>query len=485
MENFTELDLVYLKNEDFNIYKKAHIVFFSYENNKIKFLFLKRENTSEGFSHITTSVIPQDNAPTFSIARVLAANLQSLFNKRNLQKMFKEEELTAEDIMEEMDFFYHELWENKVFIEWLENLSDEPVVQYDIIEGHQFYFYEVPNMDNLAKLNKNLQKLNFKYTLKYFSSDIFNLNNSNSLNNNNNNSNEKIDNLISEVNPTTSKFFTSFSADNHINETLRAISENRLAKFYILSIKPAEGTKQDQAGFFHFPALFQGIYRKNTENWIYLVCSLDKLPLETELENAKAIIIPGSHLSVYNDHDFLRKTEEWIKHFHQNHEKVKFLGICFGMQIFITAMGGKVEKMEHPFVRGPTELLVDQEFCDLNFVKKSGVNKVQSLNIMQAHGDECTFIPEDLKIKNYAKSDNCLNEILVCESERILLVQGHPEYHPLFNIERMVPFYLIREKKEKTLENILELKKIFEQEMNLVQTHSLEWRMICNSFLKN
>lgn len=478
MENFSELDLVYLKNEDFNIYKKAHIVFFSFENEKIKFLFLKKENTSEGFSHITTSVLPQDNAPTFSIARVLAMNLQSLFNQRNLQKMFKQEELTEEDIIEEKDYFYHELWENKIFIEWLENLSDQPIVQYDILNGHQFYFYEIPNMQNIQALNANLQKLNFKYTLKYFPSEAFNLKE-------NSNNDENNNNLLNELNQTTLKFFTSFNADAHIKQTLQDIGENKLSKFYILSIKPAEGTKQDQAGFFHFPALFQGIYRKNSENWIYLVCSLDKLPLEAELENAKAIIIPGSHLSVYNDHDFLRKTEEWIKHFHENHEKVKFLGICFGMQIFVTAMGGKVEKMEHPFVRGPTELSIKQEFWDLDFVKKAGVNKAQTLNLMQAHGDECTFIPESLKIKNYAKSDSCLNEVMVCDSERILLVQGHPEYHPLFNIERMVPFYLIREGKEKTLENILELKSKFELEMNNVQTHSLEWRMICNSFLKN
>lgn len=476
------MDLVYLKNEDFNIYKKAHLVFYTWANEQTKFLFVKRENKSEFFSHITTSILPQDNAPTFSIARVLAMDLQSVFNKKNFEKITKNEELTPEDVIEEKDFFYHELWDNKVFIEWLENLSDRPIVQYDLIQGHQFYFYEVPDMGDLAQVNENLKKLNCKFSLKYFPSEIFNVQISNSATENNSQFNN---NLISEINPTSLKFFTSFSADSHIKETLRLIAEDKLSKYYILSIKPAEGTKQDQAGFFHFPALFQGIYRKNTENWIYLVCSMDKLPLETELENAKAIIIPGSHLSVYNDHDFLRRTEEWIKHFHENHEKVKFLGICFGMQIFVAAMGGKVEKMEHPFVRGPTEIQLNDDFWDLDFVKKSGVNKVQSLNIMQAHGDECTFIPENLKIKNYGKSDSCFNEVLVCEDERIMLVQGHPEYHPHFNIERMVPFYLLREGKEKTIENILELKKKFEEEMISVQTHSLEWRMICNSFLKN
>jgi GMP synthase-like glutamine amidotransferase len=482
MENLIKLDLVYLKNEDFNIYKNAHMIFFSFESEKIKFLFLKRYNASEGFSHITTSILPQDNAPTFSVARVLAMNLQSLFNQINLQKMFKQEELTAEDIIEEKDYFHHELWENKVFMEWLENLSEQPIIQYDIIQGHQFYFYEIPNMEKLEKINENLVKLNFKYTLKYFSSEIFNSNNSTHSGNINNSDNN---NSLSEINKTTTKFFQSFSAEAHIKETLRLIGENKLSKFYILSIKPAEGTKRDQAGFFNFPALFQGIYRKNKENWIYLVCSLDKLPLEAELENAKAIIIPGSHLSVYNDHDFLRKTEEWVKNFHENHKNVKFLGICFGMQIFMTAMGGTVEKMKYPFVRTPTKIEINQDFWDLEFVKKSGVKKTQSLNIMQAHGDECTFIPDELKIKNYGKSDSCYNEVLVCEDERILLIQGHPEYEPSFNIERIVPYILMREGKEKTLENILEAKKVLYEEMSLVQVNSNEWRMLCNSFMKN
>jgi len=503
MEYLNELEFIYVKNQDFNIYKKAHMIFFSYEGENIKYLLLKKDDSNEDYSLITTTILQEDNAPTFSIARVLSMNLRSLFNQTNFKKMFKKEEITKEDLLEEREYFYHELWENKIFIEWLENLTDDPIIQYDLIQGHQFYFYEIPNLENLEQLNENLKRLDLKYRLKYFNSNIFNnikLKDENKnltasvkidqLNINANkditeNDNTNIDILIAEINPLVVKLFKSFDVSQYIQDTFLAIKENKLSKYFILSIKPAEGTKQDQAGFFHFPALFQGIYRKNNEIWIYLVCSIKELPLESDLKDAKAILIPGSHLSVYNDHDFLRKTEAWIKNFHQNHENVKFLGICFGMQIFVTAMGGKVEKMEHPFVRGPTKIDLKSDFWDLEFVKKSGVIKTEAFNIMQAHGDECTFIPEDLKIKNFGKSDSCFNEIMVCEDERIFLIQGHPEYHPAFNVERMVPFYLMREKKEKTLENILELKKQFLEEMNKIPTHSLEFRILCNSFLKS
>ena len=468
MENFFDIEFIYLKNTELNVYKKAHIIFYSTHEDKIKFLMVKNLLQNSKYSQISTSVMTQDNTPTFSISRVLASDFQSLFNDENINKILKQEKLQKEDILDKTNY-YHELWERKNFYYWLEKISEKPIIQYDCVKDHQFYFYELPFLPNIEKLNENLNELSYEYNFKYFDSDYF-----------------KENNQTDEINQITLKVFNSFDVEDHIKKSLENIQNNRLEKFYILSIKPAEGSKQDQAGFFYFPALFQGIYRKNTEIWIYLVCSLDKLPQESELGNAKAILIPGSHLSVYNDHDFLRKTEEWIKNFHTNHESVKFLGICFGMQIFMTALGGKVEKIPNmPFISGPTKIDLNEKFWDLEFIKKSGVEKSDSLCIMQAHGDECTLIPNELKITNYGKSDSCFNEILVCENERIFLIQGHPEYRPEFNIERMLPYILMRDKKEKTLENLLELKEKLTKDMLKVEVNSIEFRKMCNSFLKN
>lgn len=472
MEILLDLEFKYLRKQDFNNYKKAHIIFYSQVGDNIKYLFLKNINSSDKFSHITTSVLPQDTVPTFSIARILVTELLGLFSDANIRKISTNELIMEKDLVKFNEFHYHDLWETPQYFEWLNKISDKPIVQYDMIEGHQFFFYELPYFANMDSFNDNLKALQFKYFFRYFDATFPDYD-------------QQEVQINDIINPTTLMFFKSFNSVEYIKSTMQNIKEDKLDKFYILSIKPAEGSKQDQAGFFHFPALFQGIYRKNHENWVYIVCSIDKLPIEEELENAKAIIIPGSHLSIYNDHDFLRKTEEWIKHFHINHEKVKFLGICFGMQIFISALGGKVEKMGVPFVRGPTKINLNDEFWDLDFIKNSGVNKNNELHIMQAHGDECTFIPEELKIKNFGKSDSCYHEVLVCQDERILLIQGHPEYHPCFNIERMAPFYLARLGKEKNLENLLNIKNEMYEDMLKYETNSLEFRMICNSFLKN
>ena len=104
--------------------------------------------------------------------------------------------------------------------------------------------------------------------------------------------------------------------------------------------------------------------------------------------------------------------------------------------------------------------------------------------MMKAHGDECTLIPEEGKLKNFGKSKNCYNEIMVSEDERIFLVQGHPEYVPLFNIERMAPIILIRENQERTLENILARKEKYLTEME-IEVDFNEYRNLCYTFLKN
>ena len=464
MEKFNELDLVYLKNQDYNIYHNAHIVFYTKNADKID-LLLVSNNENKEFSHITTQILPQDNSPIFSIARILT-NEVTIFNDDNFSKILNGETLTNEDLEKSKTSYHHELWEQKDYLYWLDKLSDDtPIVQFDLIKSHMFYFWEIPKID-LNKLNENLKNINCSYSFAYFPCDSLN--------------NDSTKNL----NQTALKFYNAINVQTHINDSLKRIKSNDLDMYYVLSIKPSDGTKLDQAGFFHFPALFKGLYRKNTENWTYLVCS-HKLPDEKDLENAKAIIVPGSHISINDDFDFLRNTEKWIKNFHMNHPKVKYLGICFGMQIFNTALGGKVEKLKSvPFDMGPRKIEISEEFWNLDFVKKSNLDKSNSLSMMKVHGDECTIIPQEGKLTNFGKSLNCYNEIMVCEDERIFLVQGHPEYLPIFNIERMSPIILMREKKEKTTENILAQREKFISDM-AGDIHSNEYRKLCYSFLKN
>ena len=175
-------------------------------------------------------------------------------------------------------------------------------------------------------------------------------------------------------------------------------------EYIILSLKTPG---KEQNGFFHFPALFHSLYRKNSEEWKYINVSTDGLPSEELLSKTKAILIPGSNLSVYNDYDFLRKTEAFLKNlieeilFNKKYPNLKLLGICFGMQIIVNALGGSIKKMAGEHRGKPEDVeIVDNKFYEFNFYKNSGVEKMKILRINEAHGDEVIKYPDEkYKIK--------------------------------------------------------------------------------------
>jgi GMP synthase-like glutamine amidotransferase len=201
-------------------------------------------------------------------------------------------------------------------------------------------------------------------------------------------------------------------------------------------------------------------------------------------------MIPGSDLSVYEDHEFLRKTEIWLKNLIDNYPNVKFLGICFGFQILVQALGGEMNsKDQRVFIRGAESIRISDDFWNIQFVKNSNVPKVDSLVILEAHGDHVVSLPDyDLyKFKSYGTSESCKIEMIVSENERIFALQGHPEYHPEFNICRVASLFCMMRKIEPTEEN----KEIVRNDYikSLYSKHSSinsnEFRRICFSFLKN
>ena len=292
----------------------------------------------------------------------------------------------------------------------------------------------------------------------------------------------------------TNKLFSLFSLDKmkeHINNTLKMKEEKSYTIFIILSLKTPG---KDQNGFFHFPALFHSLYRKNNEEWKYINVSTDGLPSEELLSKTKAILIPGSNLSVYNDFDFLRQTEKFLKNliddilFNKKYPNLKLLGICFGMQIIVSALGGTIEKMTGERRGKPEDVeIIDDKFYDFNFYKNSGVEKMKILRINEAHGDEVVKYPDEkYKIKLYGSSKSCKTEIMVDEQERILLIQGHPEYHPEFNSNRVAKLFLkFRFKIENPTNE--EIEKFINDYLNdefAKNVNVIEYRKLCSYFMK-
>ena len=400
----------------------------------------------------------------------MTQNFGNIFTDEFIQKLKENSNLEIKNNFQKLKLY--ELWENDIYIYWLDKLSQN-LIQYDEINSEVIYFLEIPFI-SIDKYNSLMEK-NIEEKKRFI---YLNKNNINTI---------KISTELNNI----LNIISLLKIEEHIINTIKLKSEQKNKIYIILSLKTPG---KDQNGFFHFPALFQSLYRKNNEIWKYINVSTDGLPSEELLSKTKAILIPGSNLSVYNDYDFLRKTEIFLKKliedilFNNKYPSLKLLGICFGMQIIINALGGKITKMKSQ-PKGTPELIeiIDDKFYEFNFYKNIGIEKKKFLKINEAHGDEISEYPDDkYKIKLYGSSQSCKNEIMVDDNEKILLIQGHPEYHPEFNSHRVAKFFIqFRLKKEPTKD---EIEKFIYDYINKDEAKNVnveEYRKMCYYFMKH
>ena len=457
---------------EYTTLKKVHLFFYSLdENNNYNFILYKdSSNNKEEYTHIYNKITLSDNGSLYSLSRFLTQNFGNIFTDEFIQKLKENSNPEIKNNFQKLKLY--ELWENDIYIYWLNKLSQN-LIQYDEINSEVIYFLEIPFI-SIDKYNSLMEK-NIEEKKRFI---YLNKNNINTI---------KISTELNNI----LNIISLLKIEEHIINTIKLKSEQKNKIYIILSLK---NPGKDQNGFFHFPALFQSLYRKNNEIWKYINVSTDGLPSEELLSKTKAILIPGSNLSVYNDYDFLRKTEIFLKKliedilFNNKYPSLKLLGICFGMQIIINALGGKITKMKSQ-PKGTPELIeiIDDKFYEFNFYKNIGIEKKKFLKINEAHGDEISEYPDDkYKIKLYGSSQSCKNEIMVDDNEKILLIQGHPEYHPEFNSHRVAKFFIqFRLKKEPTKD---EIEKFIYDYINNDEAKNVnveEYRKMCYYFMKH
>jgi GMP synthase-like glutamine amidotransferase len=358
---------------------------------------------------------------------------------------------------------------------WLDKLSEQ-ISQYDEIDNIKIFFMELPLM-NTEKLNYILQKNKYKYSFEYFSNETIN---------NNYLDNESL-NILKQLNLK--------QISLHIKSTEEFLKTNKGDLYIILACKiPGE----EEKGFFHFPSLFKGIYRRNKEDWRYLLASKNEFPDVKMLKKAKCIIIPGSELSVHDNLKFLRQTEKYFYNLIKDIEEkgkypqLKILGICFGLEIIMNGFGAKLNKSKwgNESRYGPEIINLKDEFWELNYVKKSGVKKRKFLIIAEAHSEQIIKYPPKSEnfFKTIGSSDACECEVSIDRKEKILMLQGHPEYSPglsiASSIDELMEFSGIKE------EDINEesMNKFEEEYMNKEENKNSnfdEWRSICDSFMRS
>ena len=454
--------------------KKVFLYFYSKSDNKFKYLFIKNFDTTEKFSVIHTDVSSKDNHPLFSLARILTNSFYKLF--LYLPKILNNEitDISSLFLKNNKPLSHTQLWADEVMNYWLDKLSEQ-IIQYDDIDNIKIFFIELTLMD-VDKLNSLLQKYNSKYSFEYFTNESI-----------------KEDSLDKESLSILSQLNLE-QISLHIKSTEEYLKTNKGDLFIVLACKKSG---KEEKGFFHFPSLFKGIYRRNKEDWRYLLVSKDEFPNEEMLNRAKCLIIPGSELSVHDDLDFLRKTEKYftnlIKEIEENgkYPNLKILGICFGLEIIMSGFGAELNKnaWDKRARFGPEIINLNDEFWELDYIKKSGVDKKKFLVIAEAHSEQIIkYPPED---KNYFKtvgsSDACECEVSIDKKGKILMLQGHPEYSPGLSISRTLPMLMEFSgiKKEDINEesmNKFEIEYLNKEENK--NSNFNEWRTICDSFMR-
>jgi len=502
MDKFINIEL--LEDKDFNNYEKVHLFFYSEINSEIYFL-LERDSSNKNnkFTHIQKKIEPTENSPIISLARNLTHKYKGILNNRLLSKIKTSQKLKLEDF----EYFdYNELiYPERYSVTFIENIRkfDKNPIQYDRIKGNIFYFLPI-NFFETEFLNENLNKLLHSYSDNY-----------NRMGNENSKYNQELLNLLNLE----FKFFhlNEFhkSFENIINKTEEILfEENTLS--YIDIIKPMkifqkekliqkekilfidmhdqEKQTNDQTGFFLYYALFTGLYRLSNQEWIHIRPFEENLPnLDSVFndETYKCVLIPGSHLHIYesNKKEFIIKTIEWIQNLFsylkiintQKNKNLKLLGICFGHQLISYALGGNVRKRLQGTRCNTIEniQILNEENNNSAFFK--GLSKSEfdylKLNLCEIHFDEVFIKPNGLNL--LGSSDSCDFEILLSENNRVLTFQGHPEYNPEYQLFDTAPVKF----KDLDIEQQLNFSKEFLEKHYIKYEYSFIFREVCFNFI--
>lgn len=131
------------------------------------------------------------------------------------------------------------------------------------------------------------------------------------------------------------------------------------------------------------------------------------------VDECDAWLITGSAFSAYEDHDWIRELERFIRDTYNN--DIPIVGICFGHQVIAKALGGTVEKSKNGWGVGPHRYAFD------------GLEEPVVINAW--HQDQVTAVPGAAKV--VGRSDFCVNAALLY-GRSAYTVQAHPELNNAF-----------------------------------------------------
>jgi len=178
------------------------------------------------------------------------------------------------------------------------------------------------------------------------------------------------------------------------------------------------------------------------------------------LHKYDGLIWGGSSLNIYNDTPEIRKQIEFMKNCQK---KVKnILAICWGMQVAVTAAGGKVKKADISHIGIAKEIEINKNGLNHPLYKGKNIK----FNSPAFNFDEVVKLPE----KGICLASNKVNKVQSLYFEINQTKVWGLQYHPEITYEKMISLIEFRKKK------LIEVRKVFKNE-NDIDKHI--------SFIKN
>ncbi len=170
-----------------------------------------------------------------------------------------------------------------------------------------------------------------------------------------------------------------------------------------------------------------------------------------KLKSYDGLIWGGSSLNIYNDTPEIRRQIEFMKNC-QN--KVKnILGICWGMQVAVTAAGGQVKKANTSHVGIAKEIEINEYGLKHPLYK----DKEKKFNSPAFNYDEVVKIPE----KGICLASNKINKVQSLYFQINKTRVWGLQYHPEITYEKMISLINFRRKR------LIEYRKVFKNENDL------------------
>ena len=170
-----------------------------------------------------------------------------------------------------------------------------------------------------------------------------------------------------------------------------------------------------------------------------------------KLHTFDGLIWGGSSLNIYDDTPEIKKQIEFMKNC-QN--KVKnILGICWGMQVAVTAAGGQVKKANTSHVGIAKEIEINEYGLKHPLYK----DKEKKFNSPAFNYDEVVKIPEN----GICLASNKINKVQSLYFQINKTRVWGLQYHPEITYEKMISLINFRRKR------LIEYRKVFKNENDL------------------